>query len=64
VKKRIEIKVDREHHRKMTEKAESYGFTSLTDFILFCCLNARINCDVGTTLIEKIEKTSVQEPVK
>ena len=45
--KRVEIKISEKHFAKIKEKADQYGFTSMTDFILFCCLNSRINVDIG-----------------
>lgn len=52
--KRIEIKVDDKYFKKMKEKCEAYGFTTMTDFILFCCINAKIEC--LTTVKDVIEK--------
>ena len=42
--KRIEIKVSEHHYKNILEKADKNGFTSLTDFILFCCINSNISC--------------------
>ena len=47
MKKRIEIKVSENHYKSIIEKSESHGFTSLTDYILFCCLNSKIQCRIG-----------------
>lgn len=52
--KRIEIKVDDKYFKKMKEKCELYGFTTMTDFILFCCVNAKIEC--LTTVKDVMEK--------
>jgi hypothetical protein len=52
--KRIEIKVDDKYFKKMKEKCEVYGFTTMTDFILFCCVNAKIEC--LTTVKDVMEK--------
>lgn len=45
--KRVEIKIEDQYYKKIQEKALSHGFTSMTDFILFCCLNSTINCSIG-----------------
>lgn len=45
--KRIEIKITEEIYKKMVEKQKSTGLQSMTDFILFCCLNSKINCNIG-----------------
>jgi len=45
--KRVEIKIENRYFKKMQEKADLHGFNSMTDFILFCCLNSTISCNIG-----------------
>lgn len=52
--RRIEIKIDEKYFKKMKEKSENHGFTTMTDFILFCCINAKIEC--MTSVKDVIEK--------
>jgi hypothetical protein len=90
--KRIEIKVTPAHHEKLLLKAAQHGMC-ISELLLFCALNSRINCTVGIPenrhtyeidyawqmyekgkltkteydrikagLIEKISKTTVQQP--
>lgn len=52
--KRVEIKIEDKYFKKMQEKADLHGFNSMTDFILFCCLNSTINCSIGSKeILEK-----------
>lgn len=44
--KRIYIKVTDEQHRLLLQKAEQQGMC-VTEYMLFCGMNARINCEVG-----------------
>lgn len=52
--KRVEIKIEDRYFKKMQEKADLHGFNSMTDFILFCCLNCTINCMVVPALEKEL----------
>lgn len=52
--KRVEIKIEDRYFKKMQEKADLHGFNSMTEFILFCCLNSTIHCIIGPK--ETLEK--------
>ena len=45
--RRIEIKTTDDIFKRISEKADQNGFTSITDFVVFCCMNAKFNCRIG-----------------
>lgn len=58
--KRIEIKIEDKYFEKMKEKAETHGFTTMTDFILFCCINAKIECQTSVKNVMEMELPGIE----
>lgn len=58
--KRIEIKIEDNYFKKMKEKAEAHGFLTMTDFILFCCINAKIECQTSVKKVMEAELPGIE----
>ena len=47
--KRIEVKLSEEHYNAIKSKSESVQMT-MSEYLLFCGMNAQIRCRVGNTM--------------
>ena len=56
--KRYEMLMTEKQFKSLNEKMEQHGFKSLADYLLFCGLNAQINCKVGPTMEKELLEIS------
>ena len=47
--KRIEVKLTEEHYNAIKSKSEAVQMT-MSEYLLFCGMNAQIRCQVGNTM--------------